>query len=104
MRRLSVVTDRPVVMGDSYRARGSCPRCESGNVIHYLYGRYVPDPERRLPEWVHVSGYLVYPGHDHDRECGRCGHLWYEDRDPADASTRRSGSHGSSSVDAARSA
>ena len=64
-------------MGELHDIRGRCPSCGSGDVVHYLYGHYLPDPLRRLPEWVHLAGFMVYPGHDHDRECGACGNLWY---------------------------
>lgn len=53
--------------------RGTCPRCASPEVTHYLYGLYPLDPEESNPEWARVMGCVIGP---FDRRCEDCDHTW----------------------------
>jgi hypothetical protein len=60
--------------------RGSCPRCNSRAIRHYVPG--LPDLESlvdaagELPAWVQLTGCVIDPGPSFDRECEGCGLRW----------------------------
>lgn len=56
--------------------RGTCPSCDSENVIHLMIGLPAgPDVMNRGPDWVHWVG-CTHPGFN--RECSSCGATWSE--------------------------
>jgi hypothetical protein len=61
----------------SSEARGVCPRCGSGNVIHLLIGLLAaPAFPGQVPDWVRPVG-CIHPGYT--RVCSDCGNTWTPD-------------------------
>jgi hypothetical protein len=52
--------------------RKPCPYCGSRDTGQILYGLYVPDPERPLPDHVVLGGCTIVPGQP-QRHCHTCG-------------------------------
>lgn len=59
-------------------ARGTCPRCGSGEVVHWMFGMPDPGSLETLPEWVRLGGCCLTDDMT-DRECSVCGHEWATD-------------------------
>lgn len=54
--------------------RGTCPRCDSGEVVYLLFGMPASaDFYDDLEPWQRHQGCLVP---DHDRVCQTCDHRW----------------------------
>lgn len=66
--------DGPDVNEQYDEARGVCPECGSGNVVHLMIGMMAgPAVMGETPDWVRSVG-CVHPGYT--RVCSDCRHTW----------------------------
>jgi hypothetical protein len=60
--------------------RGTCPRCNSRTIRHYVLGfpeiGSLVDATGDLPAWIELTGCVIDPGPSFDRECEDCGLRW----------------------------